>query len=233
LTAVVLALEHIINVECGLYDPDEVTNYPRFELNSEKRLITHLLSNYKVKYGRPVANRTENIVVKLEVFLVQIIDLDERNQVLISNVETQYEWYDNGLKWDKELYGGIQDVRLPVDQIWTPDIVLYNYADTRLEEKREVLAIINSNGRVRWRPSSIFKSTCQINIQNFPYDHQTCRMKFGSWTYDGNSIDIQFLNKPEINQELFLKSNEWEVLSTNGQRNEKKYECCLEYFPDM
>ena len=141
-----------------------------------------------MKYGRPVANRTENIVVKLEVYLVQIIDLDERDQVLISNVETQYEWYDNGLKWDKELYGGIHDVRLPVDQIWTPDIVLYNYADTRLEEKREVLAIINSNGRVRWRPSSIFKSTCQINIQNFPYDQQSCRMKFGSWTYNGFKV---------------------------------------------
>ena len=84
------------------------------------------------------------------------------------------------------------------------DIVLYNYADTRLEEKREVLAIISAEGQVRWRPSSIYKSTCQINIQNFPYDHQECRMKFGSWTYAGDSIDIQVLGRPEINQELLM-----------------------------
>lgn len=57
--------------------------------------------------------------------------------------------------------------------------MLYNYADTRLEEKREVLAIVNFDGKVKWRPSSIFKSTCQINIQSFPYDHQNCLMKFG------------------------------------------------------
>jgi hypothetical protein len=63
-----------------------------------------------------------------------------------------------------------------VVKIWTPDIVLYNYADTRLEEKREVLAIINHDGKVKWRPSSIFKSTCQINIQSFPYDHQNCKL---------------------------------------------------------
>jgi nicotinic acetylcholine receptor len=110
------------------------------------------------------------------------------------------------LKWTKELYGGVDEVRLPVSRIWTPgkiklfrscfqysikinqffrsikrsDIVLYNYADTRLEEKRDVLAIINSDGTVKWRPPSIFKSTCQINIQNFPYDRQNCSMKFGN-----------------------------------------------------
>lgn len=111
--------------------------------------------------------------------------------------------------------------------------MLYNYADTRLEEKREVLAIVNYDGKVKWRPSSIFKSTCQINIQSFPYDHQSCLMKFGSWTYDGESIDIQFLDKPEINRDLYLPSNEWEVLSGHGKRNEKKYECCKEIYPDI
>jgi hypothetical protein len=66
-----------------------------------------------------------------------------------------------------------------VVRIWTPDIVLYNYADTRLEEKREVMAVVMSDGTVKWRPPSIFKSTCQINIQKFPYDQQNCSMKFG------------------------------------------------------
>jgi hypothetical protein len=56
----------------------------------------------------------------------------------------------------------------------------HNYADTRLEEKRDVLAIITSDGIVRWRPPSILKSTCQINIKNFPYDQQNCSMKFGT-----------------------------------------------------
>jgi len=193
-----------------------------FKLNYEKALISDLIDNYKVKFGRPVYNRTQNIVVSLEIFLVQIIELDERNQVLVTNVETQYFWIDNGLSWDKDKYGGIEDVRLPIDQIWSPDIVLYNYADTRLEEKRDVLAIISSTGKVRWRPSSIYKSTCQINIQNFPYDQQECHMKFGSWTYSGDAIDIAFLGRPEINQELFMASNEWDILSTHGQRNVKK-----------
>ena len=110
---------------------------------------------------------------------------------------------------------------------------MYNYADTRLEEKRDVLAIVSSDGIVKWRPPSIFKSTCQIDIQKFPYDSQRCYMKFGSWTYAADSIDIQFLGKHEINREMFIPSNEWDIKSTLGRRNVKKYECCKEIYPDM
>lgn len=38
-------------------------------------------------------------------------------------------------------------------------------ADIRLEEKREVMAIVYHNGTVYWKPMSIFKSTCQIDIR--------------------------------------------------------------------
>ncbi len=41
----------------------------------EKRLITYLLQNYQVKYGRPVNNMTEKVVVYFEVCLIQLIDL--------------------------------------------------------------------------------------------------------------------------------------------------------------
>lgn len=87
---------------------------------------------------------------------------------------------------------------------------------------------------MKWRPPSIFKSTCQINIQKFPYDQQNCSMKFGSWTYDQDSIDIQFYDGlNEINQEEYTESNEWEIISAVGIRREKKYECCPEVYPDM
>ncbi len=210
-----------------------MTNLTIWKLNNEKLLITDLLANYKVKYGRPVNNMTEKVVVYIDLSLVQLVDLDERNQVLITNVQTKYVWKDNGMVWNPAKYGGVEYVSLPVDKLWTPDIVLYNYADTRLEDKRKVHAIIYYDGRVKWIPPSIFKSTCQVDIEVFPYDSQNCSMKFGSWTYDGDSIDIQFLGNPEMNMDLYIKSNEWDIVSTKGRRNEKKYECCDEIYPDL
>lgn len=48
---------------------------PVFHLNNEKRLIDDLFKNYQVKFGRPVNNMTEKVIVNFEVCLIQLIDL--------------------------------------------------------------------------------------------------------------------------------------------------------------
>lgn len=37
-------------------------------------------------------------------------------------------------------------------------------------------------------PPAIFKSYCEIDVEWFPFDTQTCFMKFGSWTHDGAQV---------------------------------------------
>ena len=61
-----------------------------FRLNNEKRLINDLLANYQVKFGRPVNNMSEKVMVYFGIRLIQLIDLDERNQVLVTNVHTVF-----------------------------------------------------------------------------------------------------------------------------------------------
>jgi hypothetical protein len=49
-------------------------------------------------------------------------------------------------------------------------------------------AVLHHTGKVVWTPPAIFKSSCEIDVQYFPFDQQTCFMKFGSWTYDGFQV---------------------------------------------
>lgn len=51
-------------------------------------------------------------------------------------------------------------------------------------------AILHYTGKVIWTPPAIFKSSCEIDVRYFPFDQQTCFMKFGSWTYDGNQVSL-------------------------------------------
>lgn len=49
-------------------------------------------------------------------------------------------------------------------------------------------AKLHFNGLVVWVPPAIYKSSCLIDVEYFPFDEQTCVMKFGSWTYDGFQV---------------------------------------------
>lgn len=51
-------------------------------------------------------------------------------------------------------------------------------------------AVLHHTGKVVWTPPAIFKSSCEIDVRYFPFDQQTCFMKFGSWTYDGDQVNI-------------------------------------------
>lgn len=38
----------------------------------------------------------------------------------------EQEWFDPKLRWDPAEYGGVTEVYVPAEQIWLPDLVLYN-----------------------------------------------------------------------------------------------------------
>lgn len=55
----------------------------------ERQLIEKLLNGY-TKLERPVANSSQPVSVKLHITLQQIIDLDEKNQILTINAWLNY-----------------------------------------------------------------------------------------------------------------------------------------------
>ena len=61
-------------------------------MSDEKRLIKYLLDNYERVgiVGRPVYNTSETVRVNYGLALIQILDLDEKNQVLTTNVWSRY-----------------------------------------------------------------------------------------------------------------------------------------------
>lgn len=54
-------------------------------------------------------------------------------------------------------------------------------------------ATLQYNGEVYWKPPAIYKSSCEINVLYFPFDEQSCYMKFGSWTYHGYQVGSSVL----------------------------------------
>ncbi|KAH7945217.1 hypothetical protein HPB49_008449 [Dermacentor silvarum] len=111
-----------------------------------------------------------------------------KNQIMTTNLWVEQYWDDYKLSWDPRDYGGVDMLHVPSDHIWRPDIVLYNNADGNFEVTLSTKAQLNYTGRIQWKPPAIYKSSCEIDVEFFPFDEQTCLMKFGSWTYDGFKV---------------------------------------------
>ncbi|XP_023323772.1 acetylcholine receptor subunit alpha-like [Eurytemora carolleeae] len=171
-----------------------------------KRLYDDLLSNYN-KLVRPVSNITEAVTVKLKLKLSQLIAVNLKSQIMTTNLWVEQFWEDYKLQWNPEEYGGVTMLHVPSDHIWRPDIVLYNNADGNFEVTLATKATLHSTGKVEWKPPAIYHSSCEMDVEYFPFDEQTCVMKFGSWTYDGFQV-------PAI-------------------RNVKFYTCCDEPYLDI
>jgi len=153
---------------------------------------------------------------------------------MTTNMWVEQEWHDYKLKWDPEEYGGVTKLHVPADQIWLPDIVLYNNADGNYEVTIMTKAILHYDGTVVWKPPSIYKSACEIDVEYFPFDKQNCHMKFGAWTYDGYAVDLRHrthtsdepLIQTGIDLSEFYLSVEWDVMSVPAVRTEQYYSCC-------
>ncbi|XP_017876936.1 neuronal acetylcholine receptor subunit alpha-7-like isoform X2 [Ceratina calcarata] len=198
----------------------------------EKRLLTDLLDAYNV-LERPVGNESDPLVLSFGLTLMQIIDVDEKNQLLITNLWLKLEWNDVNMRWNTSDYGGVRDLRIPPHRLWKPDVLMYNSADEGFDGTYPTNVVVKNNGTCLYVPPGIFKSTCKIDITWFPFDDQRCEMKFGSWTYDGFQLDLQLQDESGGDISSFITNGEWDLLGVPGKRNEIYYNCCPEPYIDI
>ncbi|XP_063063737.1 neuronal acetylcholine receptor subunit alpha-2-like [Engraulis encrasicolus] len=199
--------------------------------HAEEKLLKTLFVRYN-KFSRPVANTTDVVLVHFGLSIAQLIDVDEKNQMMTTNVWVKQEWNDYKLRWNPDEYENVTSIRIPSEIIWRPDIVLYNNADGDFAVTHLTKAQLFYDGRIKWMPPAIYKSSCSIDVTFFPFDQQNCKMKFGSWTYDRAKIDLISMAS-NVDQMDYWESGEWIIVNAVGQYNSKKYECCTEIYPDI
>ncbi|KAK6731432.1 hypothetical protein RB195_007727 [Necator americanus] len=206
---------------------------------AETRLFSDLLNGYN-PLERPVANASQPLVVKIKMFLQQILDVDEKNQLVSVNAWLSYTWQDYNLIWDPAKYEGIQDIRFPgsADHIWRPDILLYNSAAEDFDSTFKSNLLVYSTGDVNWIPPGVLKFVCKLDVTWFPFDDQICYLKFGSWTFHGYALDLQIdtdntNSSHSMDLSTYVVNGEWIVVSSPAVREVKFYKCCPEPYPTV
>uniref|UniRef100_A0A8C4F536 Neuronal acetylcholine receptor subunit alpha-7 n=1 Tax=Dicentrarchus labrax TaxID=13489 RepID=A0A8C4F536_DICLA len=195
----------------------------------QRFLLRELLRDYN-PMERPVANDSQALTVQFSFTLMQVMDVDEKNQIITTNAWLQMQWYDHYLQWNQSEYPGVKNLRFTADQVWTPDILLYNSAHDKFDATFKTNVLVNSSGFCEYLPPGIFISTCNVDVRWFPFDIQRCELKFGSWTFDGWLLDLQM---KEADVSGYMRNGEWDLLEVPGGRHEIFYDCCAEPYPDV
>ncbi|XP_052005799.1 neuronal acetylcholine receptor subunit non-alpha-2-like [Xyrauchen texanus] len=186
----------------------------------EDALLRDLFQGYQ-RWVRPVLHANHTVKVRFGLKISQLVDVDEKNQLMTTNVWLWQEWMDYKLRWNPENYGGITFIRVPSESIWLPDIVLYENADGRFEGSLMTKVIVKYNGMITWTPPASYKSACTMDVTFFPFDRQNCSMKFGSWTYDGNMVNLVLVSQ-QVDRSDFFDNGEWEILSATGVKGSRQ-----------
>jgi len=177
------------------------------------------------------------------------IDVDEAGNAL-GQAWFKATWKDFRLMWDPAQYEGIESMRVPGSKIWRPDFSFYNQIEYRTDDADRQLkdspynAIILSTGQVIWIPPVSFEVDCSsydekefyiptMKNQEAPVD---CRIKIGSWTYDGHHVNITTFNLmgrddgPRMELNDFSANSPFLVVSQDEENviQSKFYDCCPE-----
>ncbi|RCN50789.1 Neurotransmitter-gated ion-channel ligand binding domain protein [Ancylostoma caninum] len=144
-----------------------------------------------------------------------LLTQDEKNQILQTNVWLTMKWNDFQLRWNPMDYGNISNLHVPSDRVWLPDIVLFNNADGNYEVSFRSNVFVDSTGDVTWVPPAMFKSSCRIDVEWFPFDEQSCTLVFGSWTYNSDEVVLNWYNNIQAVQLTdYSYSGIWDVIAT-------------------
>lgn len=143
------------------------------------------------KFARPHQHfNTTDLSIKLT---VRHIDIDEIKSIMTVYGWLKMGWKDDKLKWDPLDYGNLDVLHLADHEIWQPDIVLYNSASgSNIDHYGNTNCLIQHDGSVIWIPPTQFHSFCELNMRYWPFDTQVCNIVLGSWTHDGNQINLTY-----------------------------------------
>lgn len=158
----------------------------------------------------PVLNKSEPIEVSMDIFLMNIDNIDEKSQTFTIRAFLENSWTDQFLTWDPDKYGGIKKINVQNRNLWLPDLALDNVYDSPTElGQKDGRTVVDCTGRAITWPYKMYQVGCKINIRYFPFDVQTCDLDFLSWT---NPVSVLKLKTSDIlSLHYFKESAEWSL----------------------
>ena len=182
-------------------------------ITDAENLHTTLLTGYN-KDVRPINNQSSALNVTLYSYLRSIQDLDELTGELAFTGAISMDWVDSKMTWNPLSYGGLSSIYISYSSVWVPEIVITTTtetSDTMAKKWQQVK--FDDSGSANFVVGGRIKATCSVDVKNYPFDKQICRVKFTAWGYDAAALTIS-AGATFMNTAQYSGHSVWELAKT-------------------
>lgn len=88
-----------------------------------------------------------------------------------------------------------------------------------------VECLVYADGTVVCVPPTRQEALCVADVSKFPFDVQTCTVRYGSWVNNGEEINFTIPKTP-VSKEDYEPNGSWDLISINVTKNPGIYSCC-------
>ena len=168
------------------------------------------------KNALPRLNFSQPVYLDVSLNLMGIEEIDEEKEKMISTGYLEIFWEDPGLVWDSVYFGNLKHIYVRQDDIWIPDIFLVNGAGKFSGFGGSFYYVrIDSNGLAHWLPFDVFESRCSLDTRYFPFDQQSCTLRFSVWTHAVYDVKIRLRRNGIQLDRIYTENSVWKVESTS------------------
>lgn len=195
---------------------------------AEAYIINNIFNDYDKK-SRPVKNNSDTVLLNYGLEVKSLEFFDQKGENIQLNFWLTLRWHDEYLNWNYNEYP-IEFVDINSNEIWLSDFELYNSAmKPYIYETNSVLKL-HYDGEIIWVRPVIYTFSCKLDLQDFPFDTQTCNMTFGSWKFSKNFLDLKPFENDSKYEAIFVNENfahnEWNILDVSYSHGDYEYSCC-------
>ncbi|XP_058257344.1 5-hydroxytryptamine receptor 3A-like [Hemibagrus wyckioides] len=178
------------------------------------------------KAFRPAVNLSNPTIANISFTLYAVLGVNEKTQILTTFLWLRLYWFHEFLIWEPEACDGITKISLPVSNLWSPDIIVYEFVDDDVSQACPYV-YVNHTGHIRYDRMLRLVTACNLEIFSFPFDVQNCTFTFGSYMHTIRDVRV----KPALpfdqmsgNSKRYLEaSGEWDLVVILGDAGILKF----------
>ena len=194
----------------------------------EERVLRHDLFNDYNKNVRPVVEYQDPVNLYMGMAIQTLESFNQKEEMIKLNVWLRMNWYDDYLHWNSSI-SNLSFLAVNPEQVWTPDVELLNAGAKPEIYTLEGGMMLYQRGEFMWSRPLIFTFSCPLDLHNFPFDTQVCKIRFGSWIFSNQYLNV--MPYEEVDKQIDIldsfSHSEWDIVELNLNVMNETRDCCV------